>query len=89
MKKLLSVWIIVVGAVILSSCGSSKTTTSKKVKVEQNECEVLALEAPEKRAYGTASSHKLQFAKDQAAVYARMELSRIVAAGVKAGSKSL
>ena len=87
MKKLLSVWIIVVGAVIPSSCGSSKTTTSKKVKAEQNECEVLALEAPEKRAYGTASSHKLQFAKDQAAVYARMELSRIVAAGVKAGSK--
>ena len=87
LKKLLSVWINIVGAVILSYCGSSKTTTSKKVKVEQNECEVLALEAPEKRAYGTASSHKLQFAKDQAAVYARMELSRIVAAGVKAGSK--
>lgn len=87
MKKLLLLLIIAGSAVIFSSCGSSKSATSKKVKIEQNECEVLALEAPEKRAYGTASSHKLQFAKDQAAVYARMELSRIVAAGVKAGSK--
>ena len=87
MKKLLLLLIIAGSAVIFSSCGSSKTTTNKNVKVEQNEVEVLALEAHEKWAYGTASSYKLQFAKDQAAVYARMELSRIVAAGVKAGSK--
>ncbi len=87
MKKLLLTLMIAGSAVVMFSCAGSKTGTSKKIAVEKDECELLALEAPGKRAYGTASSHKMQFAKDQAAVYARMELSRIIAAGVKAGSK--
>ena len=87
MKRFLSTLIIAGSAIIISSCAGSKTGASKKIAVEKDECEILALEAPGKRAYGTASSHKMQFAKDQAAIYARMELSRIIAAGVKAGSK--
>lgn len=87
MKKSVLLCVIFGSILLLSSCGSTQETVSKKVKVAQDECETLALEQPGKRAYGTASSHKMQFAKDQAAMYARMELTRAIAAGVKAGSK--
>ena len=56
MKKLLSVWIIVVGAVILSSCGSSKTTTSKKLKSSKTNVKYWRLNAREKSLWNSFQS---------------------------------
>jgi hypothetical protein len=68
-------------ALVMTSCGGSKNTTSARGdKQEKEECEQMALDASSKtlRASGQGISQKESFAKNLAANNARNELARML-----------
>ncbi|EKN09323.1 hypothetical protein HMPREF1076_04352 [Parabacteroides goldsteinii CL02T12C30] len=85
MKRNKLTWII--ASVVLSlmlSCGSSKKTDNSRKELTENKCEQMALDpnAGKLRAYGMAVSKNRAFARDNAILSARRELSGTIEAAV-------
>lgn len=84
MKKnsLIRIFAFCAGIVICISCGSSQKSTKKSI--EETKCEQMALDRSTNklRAYGVATSQNKSFARDNAILTARRELSGTIEAAI-------
>ena len=86
MKSLKYFVIVLVGGMILASCGSSKTATMAgptKMKLALDECQELAQAKPAIRAWGEGINFRLSKASDFAELNARSKFARAIAAAIK------
>lgn len=93
MKKCKILMTIVISAMVLSSCGGSKgvamqDTTPKKVKLALDECQELAMQKPEQRAWGEGINFSLSSASNAAELQARAKFARAIAAKIIAAEQS-
>jgi hypothetical protein len=91
MKKFGLFLMMVVTLCVMSSCGSSKKTQSASsvygTKIESSECQKLAEQHPERRAWGEAVNFRLSFAKTLAEGQARAEMARVLNSAIKTASE--
>lgn len=93
MRKYEILMAIAISAMALSSCGGSKgvamqDTTPKKVKLALDECQELAMQKPEVRAWGEGINFSLSSASNAAELQARAKFARAIAAKIIAAEQS-
>ena len=93
MKKYGIMMAIAISVMVLSSCGGSKgvamqDTTPKKVKLALDECQELAAQKPEQRAWGEGINFSLSSATNAAELQARARFARAIAAKIKAAEEN-
>lgn len=93
MRKYEILMLIAISAMALSSCGGSKgvamqDTTPKKVKLALDECQELAMQKPEVRAWGEGINFSLSSASNAAELQARAKFARAIAAKIIAAEQS-
>ncbi len=89
MKLSVYLFTTVLCSFLLCSCGSSKNGTispakvsPQKTKITKDECQILAEQKPETRAYGRASSYDLSTAVEYAELDARAKFARAIASKI-------
>lgn len=87
MRTIKSVLCALIAVCLLSACGGSKNatlgSTSKKTKIELDECQQYAMAKPDIRAWGEGVSFNLSKASNLAELQARAKMARAIESKVK------